>query len=116
MACSAEKSQNRRIPARQVIELVDHSELHGGPTPDTPAIILEPPSDLNRMNCFLNLRVADTQTCYKERKAKGGHFLTEPLDNRGWEWRCYVRDPDGCIIEVGQYSESSIKFFAEYNA
>jgi hypothetical protein len=43
-------------------------------------------------------------------------FLTEPLDNHGWEWRCYMRDPDGYIIEVEQYSESPIKVFAERNA
>jgi hypothetical protein len=30
-------------------------------------------------------------------------FVTEPLDNHGWEWRCYMRDPDGYPIEVGQY-------------
>jgi hypothetical protein len=29
-------------------------------------------------------------------------FLTEPLDSHGWEWRCYMRDPDRYIIEVGQ--------------
>jgi predicted enzyme related to lactoylglutathione lyase len=87
----------------------------GGPTPDNPEVILETPSDPNRVNSFLNLRVADVQACYKEWKSKGAHFLTEPLDNHGWEWRCYMRDPDGYIIEVGQYTESSIKRFAEYN-
>jgi hypothetical protein len=33
--------------------------------------------------------------------ARGGHFLTEPRD-RGAEPRCYLRDPDGCLIETGQ--------------
>jgi hypothetical protein len=28
--------------------------------------------------------------------------LTPPLDNQGYELRCYLRDPDGRIIEVGQ--------------
>jgi hypothetical protein len=28
----------------------------GGPTPDKPEVILETPSDPNRVNCFLNLR------------------------------------------------------------
>jgi hypothetical protein len=28
-------------------------------------------------------------------------FLTEPKDKYG-ETRCYIRDPDGYIIEVGQ--------------
>lgn len=74
----------------------------GGPTPDKPDVILEPPSSRTRINSFLNLRVADIQARYAEWKAKGAEFLTEPLDNHGWETRCYMRDPDGYIIEVGQ--------------
>jgi hypothetical protein len=31
----------------------------GGPTPDKPEVLLETPSDLDRVNSFLNLRVAD---------------------------------------------------------
>ena len=50
---------------------------------------------------FLNLRVADIQACYEEWKAKGAQFLTPPID-RGAEIRCYMRDPDGYLIEVGQ--------------
>ena len=30
----------------------------GGPTPDKPEVLLETPSDLNRVSSFLNLRVA----------------------------------------------------------
>ena len=36
-----------------------------------------------------------------DRKAKGADFVTEPID-RGAEVRCYMRDPDGYLIEVGQ--------------
>lgn len=43
----------------------------------------------------------DMWDCYKQWRAKGAFFLTEPLDNHGWEWRCYMRDPDGYLIEVG---------------
>jgi hypothetical protein len=57
----------------------------GGPTPDKPEVVLETPSDLNRVNSFLNLRVADIWACYKEWRDKGAIFLTEPLDNHGWE-------------------------------
>lgn len=53
------------------------------------------------MNSFLDLRVADIWACYKEWGAKGAHFLTEPLDNHGDEMRCYMRDLDGYLIEVG---------------
>src|SRR5271167_4828671 len=59
----------------------------GGPTPDKPDVFLEPPRDLNTFNSFLNLRVADIWACYEQWKAKGARFLTEPLDNHGWELR-----------------------------
>jgi catechol 2,3-dioxygenase-like lactoylglutathione lyase family enzyme len=88
----------------------------GGPTPDKPEVILETPQDLNRFNSFLNLRVADIWACYSDWKAKGAQFLTEPLDNHGSELRCYMRDPDGYIIEVGQYSQRSIDRFHQYLA
>jgi hypothetical protein len=41
----------------------------------------------------------------------GVAFLTEPLDNHGWEWRCYMRDPDGYLIEVGQYTQVALDWF-----
>ena len=75
-------------------------------------VILETPSDLNRVNSFLNLRVADIWACYKEWGDKGAFFLTEPLANPdGWEWRCYMRDPDGYLIEVGQYTQMALDHF-----
>jgi catechol 2,3-dioxygenase-like lactoylglutathione lyase family enzyme len=88
----------------------------GGPTPDKPEVLLETPQDLNRVNSFLNLRVADIWDCYDRWKAKGAQFLTEPLDNHGHELRCYMRDPDGYLIEVGQYSRMAIEHFKEYLA
>jgi hypothetical protein len=86
----------------------------GGPTPDKPDVLLETPSDLNRVNSFLNLRVADIWACYKQWGDKGAFFLTEPLDNHGWEWRCYMRDPDGYLIEVGQYTQMALDRFKNY--
>lgn len=87
----------------------------GGPTPDKPEVLLETPADLNRVSSFLNLRVADIWACYKLWSDKGAVFLTEPLDNHGEEWRCYMRDPDGYLIEVGQYTPASIEQFKEYS-
>jgi predicted enzyme related to lactoylglutathione lyase len=83
----------------------------GGPTPDKPDITLEPPQNLTRINSFLNLRVADIDASYNEWKSKGAQFITEPLDNHGWETRCYMRDPDGYIIEVGQPTQKMIEYF-----
>lgn len=73
----------------------------GGPTDDKPDVFLGVPSDPNQVSAFLNIRVADIQQVYEEWSAKGATFLTPPLD-RGAEIRCYMRDPDGHLIEVGQ--------------
>ncbi len=72
----------------------------GGPTPDKPTVTLSVP-DPNHINSFMNFRVADIQACYKLWKSRGAEFLTEPIPKYG-ETRCYIRDPDGYIIEVGQ--------------
>ena len=73
----------------------------GGPTDDKPEVVLDVPDDPNRVSAFLNIRVADIQACYEDWKSKGAEFLTPPQD-RGAEIRCYMRDPDGHLIEVGQ--------------
>jgi catechol 2,3-dioxygenase-like lactoylglutathione lyase family enzyme len=73
----------------------------GGPTDDKPGVVLEPPTDPNRASAFLNLRVADIHESYREWSARGAEFLTEPKDH-GRELRCFMRDPDGHLIEVGQ--------------
>jgi len=73
----------------------------GGPTEDKPTVTLEAPADLDRTSSFLNIRVADIEAIYREWSARGAEFLTPPMD-RGAEIRCYVRDPDGHLIEVGQ--------------
>jgi len=73
----------------------------GGPTDDKPTVTLEPPSDLDHVSSFLNIRVADIGAVYKLWSGRGAEFLTPPID-RGSEIRCYMRDPDGHLIEVGQ--------------
>jgi catechol 2,3-dioxygenase-like lactoylglutathione lyase family enzyme len=73
----------------------------GGPTDDKPTVTLEAPSDPDHAASFLNIRVADIQAVYEQWSARGAEFLTPPTD-RGAEIRCYMRDPDGHLIEVGQ--------------
>jgi len=73
----------------------------GGPTPDKPSVILSVLVDRDRISSFMNIRVADIQACYELWKSRGADFITEPKDKYG-ETRCYIRDPDGYIIEVGQ--------------
>ena len=73
----------------------------GGPTPDKPTVTLSTLADPDRISSFMNIRVADIQACYKLWKSRGAEFITEPLAKHN-EIRCYIRDPDGYIIEVGQ--------------
>ena len=73
----------------------------GGPTDDKPTVTLETPSDPDVVSSFLNVRVADIEAIYADWSARGAEFLTPPKDH-GREIRCYVRDPDGHLIEVGQ--------------
>jgi catechol 2,3-dioxygenase-like lactoylglutathione lyase family enzyme len=73
----------------------------GGPTPDKPSVTLTVPPDPNRVSSFMNIRVADIHGCYELWSRRGAKFITEPLDKYG-ETRCYIRDPDGYIIEVGE--------------
>lgn len=73
----------------------------GGPTPDKPGITVVNYEPGDTTSIFLNLRVADISACYRQWCDRGGSFLTPPID-RGAEIRCYLRDPDGYLIEVGQ--------------
>src|SRR5208337_3842618 len=73
----------------------------GGPTPDKPSVTLSVPPDPNAISSFMNIRVADIQAFYELWRNRGAEFITEPKDKYG-ETRCYIRDPDGYIIEVGQ--------------
>ncbi len=73
----------------------------GGPTDDKPTVTLHVPESLNEVSSFMNIRVADIRATYEEWRSKGAQFLTEPKDH-GAEIRCYMRDPDNYLIEVGQ--------------
>ncbi len=73
----------------------------GGPTPDKPSTTLSVPADPDAVSSFMNIRVADIHACYDLWRSRGATFITEPKDKYG-ETRCYIRDPDDYIIEVGQ--------------
>ena len=73
----------------------------GGPTDDKPTVTLETPRDPDRASSFLNIRVADVQAVYDDWSTRGANFLTPPKQHET-EIRCYIRDPDGHLIEVGQ--------------
>jgi catechol 2,3-dioxygenase-like lactoylglutathione lyase family enzyme len=78
----------------------------GGPTDDKPTVTLETPRDLDRVSSFLNIRVKDIESVYAEWSARGAQFLTPPKQHQ-YEIRCYIRDPDGYLIEVGQTTDAT---------
>ena len=101
----------------------------GGPTPDKPDVTLVPPDrkgadtadtadagdtgdTADTVSAFMNVRVADIAAFYADATDKGAQFLTEPLDRKA-ELRCYLRDPDGYLIEVGQATGMLEGIFAD---
>ncbi|MEV6072336.1 VOC family protein [Nocardia sp. NPDC052001] len=76
----------------------------GGSTDDKPSVVLETPRDPDRVSSFLNLRVEDIHAAYTQWSARGAQFLTPPKQHQS-EIRCYIRDPDGYLIEVGQTTD-----------
>ena len=76
----------------------------GGPTPDKPTVTLSVLADPDKISSFMNIRVADIQACYELWRSRGAELITEPIPKYG-EIRCYIRDPDGYIIEVGQSTD-----------
>ena len=72
----------------------------GGPTDDKPGVYLAPPKEGEAVSSFMNIRVANIAECYDRWKSLGAEFLTEPKVHAA-ETRCYMRDPDGRLIEVG---------------
>ncbi|MEV4730035.1 VOC family protein [Saccharopolyspora sp. NPDC049426] len=87
----------------------------GGPTPDKPGITLQPPERTGTVSAFMNVRVADIAAFYAQAREKGAEFLTEPIDRKA-EIRCYMRDPDGYLIEVGQATGMLEGIFADPSA
>ncbi|HEY3772845.1 MAG TPA: VOC family protein [Solirubrobacteraceae bacterium] len=76
----------------------------GGPTDDKPTVTLQTPADPDTVSSFLNIRVKDIAAVYAEWSARGANFVTPPKQHQ-YEIRCYIRDPDGYLIEVGQTTD-----------
>jgi catechol 2,3-dioxygenase-like lactoylglutathione lyase family enzyme len=73
----------------------------GGPTADKPGVVFAPPTDPDQVSHAMTLRVADCRAAYEALRARGAGFLTAPQD-RGAEIRCFLRDPDGHLVELSQ--------------
>jgi predicted enzyme related to lactoylglutathione lyase len=73
----------------------------GGPTDDKPDVQARAPRDSKTLSSAMNIRVSDIHGVYERWRSRGGEFLTEPKDHE-LEIRCYLKDPDGYLIELGQ--------------
>ncbi len=73
----------------------------GGPTDDKPTVTFAPPADPDRVAHAMTLRVPDCRAAYEAVRRRGGEFLTPPHD-WGGEIRCFLRDPDGHLVELSQ--------------
>ena len=75
----------------------------GGPTEETPDLTFAPPADAGTVSVELTFRVPDCQAAYDARVARGATFVTPPTaQDWGGEIRCFLRDPDGHLLEFSQ--------------
>jgi catechol 2,3-dioxygenase-like lactoylglutathione lyase family enzyme len=77
----------------------------GGPTADMPTVVFTPPADADLVSHAITLRVADCQATYEALVSRGAEFLTPPHD-WGSEVRCFLRDPDGHLVEISESKSS----------
>ena len=77
----------------------------GEATDDRPGIEARTHGGTKTLTSALNLRVADIHEVYNRWLSRGAEFLTPPKQHSS-EIRCYLRDPDGHLIEVGQATGS----------
>ncbi len=73
----------------------------GPPTDDKPTVTFAPPADPDTVSVAFTIRVPDCQEAYETLRQRGAGFLTPPLASP-WETRCFLRDPDGHLVELSQ--------------
>ena len=73
----------------------------GGATDDKPEVVASPSRDPNVLSIFLNIRGTNIRHYYDLWSSRGAKFITEPKVH-ATELRCYMCDPDGYLIEIGQ--------------
>jgi catechol 2,3-dioxygenase-like lactoylglutathione lyase family enzyme len=73
----------------------------GGPTRDKPTVSFSPPTDPDRADHELTLRVPDCHAAYETLKERGAEFLTVPVEYEH-EIRAFFRDPDGHLLEISE--------------
>jgi catechol 2,3-dioxygenase-like lactoylglutathione lyase family enzyme len=79
----------------------------GGPTADKPTVTFRPPPDPDAVSHAMTIRVPDCRAAQEMLRSRGAEFLTAPVESE-WEIRCFLRDPDGHLIELSEARTSSI--------
>ena len=68
-------------------------------------MVFRPPADADQVGHAMTLRVADCRAdcraAYEALRSRGATFLTPPHD-WGAEIRCFLRDPDGHLVELSR--------------
>jgi catechol 2,3-dioxygenase-like lactoylglutathione lyase family enzyme len=70
------------------------------PTPDKPGVTLAAPPAGDRTPFNLVLRVADCRSAHAALAMRGAAFLAPPAQPPWGGWRCFLRDPDGYLVEI----------------
>ena len=73
----------------------------GGPTADKPTVTFRPPPEPDAVSHAMTIRVPDCRAAHETLRSRGADFLTAPVESE-WEVRCFLRDPDGHLIELSQ--------------
>jgi catechol 2,3-dioxygenase-like lactoylglutathione lyase family enzyme len=73
----------------------------GGPTEDKPDVSFTAPRDTSTASHEMIVAVPDCHAAYEALRARGAEFLTPPVEYE-WEVRCFLRDPDGHLIELSE--------------
>ena len=72
------------------------------PTDDKPTVFLVPLERAARGNVIVVFRVEDCDAVYGELVRRGAAFLTPPGTPPWGGRRCFLRDPDGYLLELEQ--------------
>ena len=78
----------------------------GGPTADKPTVTFRPPPEPDAVSHAMTIRVPDCRAAHETLRSRGADFLTAPVESE-WEVRCFLRDPDGHLIELSEARTSS---------
>jgi len=72
------------------------------PTEDKPDAWLVPQEEPARGSVIVVLRVDDCDASFDLVRRRGGNFLTPPKEPPWGGKRCFLRDPDGYLLELEQ--------------